>query len=290
MKRILASLLLLSAFTTFSATTKADVTYTVDQGAPWLGYMNWFALPIDGGAFVGGGVWGVPDLVSVFDNNASTLTLSPNSINDPNEYWYQCTGSGTAPNCGSPGALGNKIMDANTYVELPTDTVNGQTVTFQGTVLSNSLTSAHVAKAFIRDFAPDYSSFNESAIVLAPGPFSINLLTDAAAGRHVQYGFNFNGENVWITDVAPFGNVVVQTVGAAGIPGDFNGDEIVDGRDFLAWQRGESPDPLSAGDLAEWQGAYPGGGGLAAVSSVPEPASLSLIAGLASLLAFRRNR
>lgn len=286
MKRILASLLLLSAFVTFSTNSKADVTYTVDQDAPWLGFMNWFALPEDGGGYVGGGVWGVPDLVSVFDNNANSLTLSPNSINDPNEFWYQCTGSGTAPNCGSPGALGNKTMDANTYIEIPTNTVNGQTVTFQGTVLSNSLTGPHVAKAFIRDFAPDYSSFNESAVVLAPGPFSINLLTDIGVGRHVQYGFNFNGPNVWVTDVAPFGNAVVQTVGAVGIPGDFDGDSDVDGRDFLIWQR-----DTNVGSLADWQNNYGTGiGGLAAVSSVPEPASLSLLVGIASLLVIRRNR
>lgn len=286
MKRILTCLLLLSVCTIFSTKAQADVTYTVDQDAAWLGFMNVFQLPEDGGGYVFGAVWGVPDLVSVFDNGADTLTLSPNTIGDANEFWYQCTGSGTAPNCGSPGALGNKIMDANTYVELPVDTVNGQTVTFQGTVVSNSLTGPHVAKAFIRDFAPDYSSFNESAVVLAPGPFSINLLTDAAAGRHVQYGFNFNGPNVWITDVAPFGNVVIETLGAAGIPGDFDNDGDVDGRDFLVWQR-----DTNVGSLGDWQLNYgTGTGGLAAVGSVPEPASLSILAGIASLVFFRRSR
>ncbi len=61
-------------------------------------------------------------------------------------------------------------------------------------------------------------------------------------------------------------------------PGDFDGDGDVDGRDFLAWQRGGSPDPLSAADLAEWQTNY-----AEAISSlsasavqVPEPAFLWL--------------
>ncbi|MDZ4658959.1 MAG: hypothetical protein SH868_15390 [Bythopirellula sp.] len=74
------------------------------------------------------------------------------------------------------------------------------------------------------------------------------------------------------------------------IPGDFDLDGDVDGRDFLAWQRGGSPNPFSAGDLGDWQGNY-GVGGLATttaattltdngVSPVPEPASLGLLLGL----------
>ena len=67
---------------------------------------------------------------------------------------------------------------------------------------------------------------------------------------------------------------------ATGTPGDFDGDGDVDGRDFLAWQRGESPNgtpggPVSAADLAEWQTAY-NGGALSAVT-VPEPASAALL-------------
>jgi hypothetical protein len=37
---------------------------------------------------------------------------------------------------------------------------------------------------------------------------------------------------------------------------DFNADGFVDGRDFLIWQRGESPHPLSAADLALWTEQY----------------------------------
>lgn len=68
---------------------------------------------------------------------------------------------------------------------------------------------------------------------------------------------------------------------SVGTPGDFDGDGDVDGRDFLVWQRGESANPLSAEDLAEWQDNY-GVGSLASVNSVPEPAALVLlcIAGL----------
>ena len=39
--------------------------------------------------------------------------------------------------------------------------------------------------------------------------------------------------------------------------------------DFLAWQRGNSPNPLSAGDLAVWQANY--SQSLASAMVVPEP-------------------
>ncbi len=50
------------------------------------------------------------------------------------------------------------------------------------------------------------------------------------------------------------------------LPGDYNDDGVVTGRDFLAWQRGESPDPFSSDDLETWQEEY-GGGELSALSA-----------------------
>jgi hypothetical protein len=43
---------------------------------------------------------------------------------------------------------------------------------------------------------------------------------------------------------------------------DFDNDGDVDGRDFLRWQRGDSPNPLSSGDLALWQEQYGEGSGV----------------------------
>lgn len=39
-------------------------------------------------------------------------------------------------------------------------------------------------------------------------------------------------------------------------PGDFNDDGSVTGEDFLIWQRGGSPAPLSSSDLSTWQASY----------------------------------
>lgn len=71
--------------------------------------------------------------------------------------------------------------------------------------------------------------------------------------------------------------------------GDFDNDGDVDGRDFLMWQRGQSPNPGSASDLALWQAEY-NGGLLVATTAVPEPATLSMMAIVGLMLVGRAKR
>ena len=58
-------------------------------------------------------------------------------------------------------------------------------------------------------------------------------------------------------------------------PGSFDTDYDADGRDFLVWQRGLTPHPLSSADLAEWQANY--SSPLSASVHVPEPTSGCLL-------------
>lgn len=171
----------------------------------WLGHINVYELPSNGGGFVFGSGWGVSDLTASFDDGNNTLTLGPNSVIDPNPFWYQ--------GGGGPGAPGNKIMEANLFIEVNDDSLAGQTVEFEFNLVSNSFTAAHKNYAFIRDYSADYSSFTETLVPLsASGSQTISLTTDPSSGRHVRYGFQVVGENVWATDVAPFGNAVISTV------------------------------------------------------------------------------
>ena len=187
----------------------ADVSVGIDpSSSPWLGYMNVFELPANGGGFVFGSPWGIADLVANFDDGANTLTMSPNTIGDPDPFWYQ--------GGGGPGAPGNKVMEANLYQQVD-GALAGQTVTFSGDVLSYSFTDAHNVRVFIRDFAADFSSsVDVFADIDASGSFSISLDTINDASRHVQWGVQVSGVNVWITDTAAFGNVVFATVPTPG--------------------------------------------------------------------------
>ena len=75
----------------------------VDPGAAWIGYMNVFQIPQNGGGYVFGSPWGTGDLRATFAG--TVLTLAPNTIGDPDPFWYTPSGG--------PGATGNKFMDAS---------------------------------------------------------------------------------------------------------------------------------------------------------------------------------
>lgn len=204
---------------------QAAVVTAGGSGSGWLGYMNVFETPANGGGYVFGGVWGVDGLRVTFDDPGATMTLFPNSVDDPNPFWYLPEGG--------PGSMGNKNMEANCYYEVSDGSLSGVVVTFEGNVISNTFTSEHVAQIFIKDFAPDYSSNNATYIPLVPGPFSLSLETEPDPARHVQWGFVVNGVNVWITDIAPYGNAVIGTGSGPTCPGDLNNDGFVDDSDFV---------------------------------------------------------
>ncbi|QEG37159.1 glycoside hydrolase family 25 protein [Bythopirellula goksoeyrii] len=71
---------------------------------------------------------------------------------------------------------------------------------------------------------------------------------------------------------------------------DFDGDGDVDGHDFLEWQRGETTESGSAGELALWQEQYGGSSPLIATKSVPEAPSILLVSIAWVLYGYKRNR
>jgi hypothetical protein len=92
----------------------------------------------------------------------------------------------------------------------------------------------------------------------------------------------FDADNVVTVD-----NVRFEGPFASPFGGDFNFDTVVDGSDFLSWQRGESPNGVDAGDLETWRANY-GRTAPAAASAVPEPGAAALAA-MALLAACRRR-
>jgi hypothetical protein len=187
-------------------TVSSSATVYVDPSKNWLGYMNVLTTPQAGSTYVFGSPWAVADLRANW--SGSTLTLSPNTIADPSPDWYVDTNS---------PSVANRTMEANMYVE-PAGSLPGLNVTFTGMCINNSMNVPNTAGngwttvAFVKDFAPDYSSSVAQTVPVINGQrFSVSLATINDPARHVQYGFITTGPNVWPTDpvLASYGNVVI---------------------------------------------------------------------------------
>lgn len=64
---------------------------------------------------------------------------------------------------------------------------------------------------------------------------------------------------------------------SVGLPGDFDESGVVDGNDFLVWQRDGSPAPRSLSDLNAWKANFGQSSAVAAASTaVPEPSAWRL--------------
>jgi hypothetical protein len=122
-------------------------------------------------------------------------------------------------------------------------------------------------------------------------------------------GFTLAPEDVGAFSVAVVpgggGQILRATFLGAAVPdsADFNGDDIVDGKDFLIWQRGfgaggtattgdANNDTLVNGaDLTIWKSQFGTSPATPVAAAVPEPTGVALVAiGLAGLAGFRRRK
>ena len=195
-----------------TVTTARAVNVTIDSGATWLSYLNVFETPANGGGYAAGFEYNFALNTASF--SGSNLTLGATQIdNAVDGFWW-------VGEVGGPGAVANKVVEASSYIQ-ETGTLAGVSLTFSGTVLSNTLVSGQSVIAFIRDFAPDFSSNVAQLIPLTTGDFSITLDTIDDPARHVQYGFVMTGPNVWVTDVASKGSIVIAPASAIPEPSSF---------------------------------------------------------------------
>jgi len=132
--------------------------------------------------------------------------------------------------------------------------------------------------SLIAGFVPSPGNIFEiiSAAGGIDGTFSIETLPTLSS--HLDWEIDY-GANAVTLAVVP------------ALPGDFDFDGDVDGFDFLTWQRGESTNPLGAGDFADWRTNF-GAQSLTASGPVPEPGALllSLLGGSLGMFIARSGR
>jgi hypothetical protein len=190
-----------------------NVTFSANDS--WVGYVNVFETPANGGGYLWGSPWGIADLQTTINTGANTMTLQPNFnlyAADPTDaYWVdQSTGEGA------------KYISASTYVE-PGPTFNGSALTFEGDVLSNNLDlTKYEAKFYINALDSTNGYVNtipgKTFNIPASGHFSVSATAgELPVGMIIQYGFTIYGRNANPTNEAALGSIVIGIQSTAGI-------------------------------------------------------------------------
>jgi hypothetical protein len=151
------------------------------------------------GNYMWGSGWGAADLRASWPT-ATTLVLAPNTncYNATDAYWVD-------PVTG----LGIKSMEANFYRSF--DGLTGQTVTFDYTVLSNTLPAGYTAQAFIKvlDPAAGWATTQSTFLNLTPGAESLSLTVGSGAALVTQVGFMVRGLDISTSDPAALTGVTI---------------------------------------------------------------------------------
>lgn len=133
--------------------------------------------------------------------------------------------------------------------------------------------------------------FLQAGSTLAPG---------ASIAIGAAYNNILNGQDLVLKYRLPTGSVLdgaVSYIGVAptGVPGDYNGNGVVDAADYVRWRNGDSlmnevvtPGSNTPEDYTAWRARFGNtsgsGAGLGGGAAVPEPTSLGLIACVALML------
>lgn len=176
-------LALLSILGLFSVTARAE---------GWVGYMNVFDNNAgSAGGYIFGSGWGLPDLKTTVSVSNTGTYLGDQLILEPNFNTYSASDGFWAN-----GLVGNKFMEANTFVE--TASISTNSASFSGSVDSYTLASGYSAAAFIKVLNPanGYSLDVFQTWNLASGS-TFNLSADLSAhqGKILQLGFMVSGLN-----------------------------------------------------------------------------------------------
>jgi hypothetical protein len=211
MKKIYAiiSISMISA----SGIAQNNVTFSANDS--WVGYVNVFDTPANGGGYLWGSPWAVPDLQTTINTGANTMTLQPNfnlyAADPADPYWVDQTTQ-----------EGAKYISASTYVE-PGPGFNGTALTFEGDVLSNNLDLTKYEATFYINALDSTSGYANTLPaktfnIPASGHFTVSATAgELPVGMIIQYGFTIYGRNANPLNETALGSVVIGVQSSAGI-------------------------------------------------------------------------
>ncbi len=189
---------------------------------------------------------------------------------------------------------GNYFNFATGSDSVPTPVASG---TAAGTAVFRQSAATGPADVTLAGGLSPYGTMGQGGNVFEWEETDFDLINDASTTRDYRGGSWNTNFNAGISSSSRLGASALSAASNIGFRvasapeptrGDFDRDGDVDGRDFLVWQRGGSPNPRSGSDLAVWQDNY-GSGPISAFNVVPEPCSLVLCM-LANLELLRRRR
>lgn len=191
----------------------------------------------------------------------------------------------------------------------------GGTIPFApGAVIGFSMNGLNYATALNAGDVIDQSGLGGFAFSLALGDANPNAQFKNVENKYIGFAFPIGDTDLFYTwmrvsinnaagtfivhDWAWESETGVPIIAGAGGLGDFDVNGVVDGNDFLVWQRNFDTPPgegYDAADLEDWKSAYGNGPAAvaAAVQAVPEPGTLGFLAagaGGVELLRRRRQR
>ncbi len=136
-------------------------------------------------------------------------------------------------------------------------------------VSNNAFLGGNLQLALFNGFVP--SAANTFTVAEAMGNL-FGSFANVASGQRLTTSEGLGSFVVHYGAGSPFDpKQIVLSAFQSGLAGDFDVDGDVDGADFLKWQRGASPNPGSAADLAAWRGNFGFSALTAAGTSIPEP-------------------
>jgi hypothetical protein len=142
----------------------------------------------------------------------SLLRATMNTANDvitlqPNTYVYDGATNGMNPAYINPDGSAAAYLEQDYYIQ--NDSLAGDVLTFAGYCSSNSLNSNYVARAWIKDGSPDWSTEHRyDAPLIAGQPFKVSFAS--TPGDHIQYGFALWGPGNSATNPVTQGAVEVK--------------------------------------------------------------------------------